>query len=330
MPRGFPALYWGRAGGFGFTPFGTLYGGLILRCGLDGKLYCINPETGAELWSSKVGQRLFGSPIAIGEDLFVANDQGSLYQLDFANGSIMKQATISGPVLGAMATDNKNLFFITDDGLLHSVNVSNLQERWKTPVAVYTDSTPAVDAGIIYLADQKGTAMAVNVSDGKVRWSTELGDEFTRCPVVGKTHILFGCRGGTLACLNRADGKILWKKNVKSRFHHEPMIIGDEALYVELKSNGEKSYWFLMLAKLSSGESRHLQTSVKKGEKYENADIGFGNDPVLPLSYYKGSLFLVNRHGDSGHIDYRVNYAWHPVGGNFYVIRPMIEEAVKK
>jgi len=330
MPRSFPALYWGRAGGMGFTPFGTIYGGLILRCGLDGKLYCINPETGTELWSSKVGERLFGSPIAIGEDLFVANDKGSLFQLDFANGSIMKQAEISGPVLGSMATDGRSLFLITDDGLLHSVNVSNLNEQWKTPVAAYTDSTPAVDAGIVYLADQKGTAMAVNASDGTVRWSTELGDEFTRCPVVGETQVLFGCRGGTLASLNRADGKVLWQKKVKSRFQHEPIIIGDEALYVEYKNDGKADAWFLMLAKLSSGESRHLQTTVKKGDNYEHTNIGFGDDPIMPLSYYKGSLFLVDRHGEGGHVGFRVNYAWHPIGGNFYVIRPTVEEEVKK
>jgi len=326
-PRSFPALYWGRAGGLGYTPFGTLYGGLILRSGIDGKLYCINPDSGTELWSSKVGERLFGCPVAVGEDIFVASDKGKLFQLDFANGSIMKEASTSGPVLGSPSTDGHSLFFITEDGLLHSVNVSNLKERWKVPVALYTDSTPAVDGGIVYLADQKGTAMAINATNGSLRWKTELGDEFTRCPVVGRTHVLYGCRGGTFACLNRADGKIIWKKKVKTRFHYEPIILGDEALYVErIEIAGSRTPWNLMLAKLGSGESRHLQYSVRKGDKYESTNFSFGNDPVMPFSYYKGTLFLVDRHGDSGHTAYTVNHPWHPIGGGFHVIRPMAEE----
>src|SRR5262249_12400585 len=48
-------IYGVRANGLGFTPYGTLYGGLVLRCGNDGKLYCLSPETGTELWSVKLG-----------------------------------------------------------------------------------------------------------------------------------------------------------------------------------------------------------------------------------------------------------------------------------
>src|SRR5205814_1158060 len=44
-------LYRTRANGMGFTPYGTFYGGLLLRGGIDGKLYCLHPDGGAVLWS---------------------------------------------------------------------------------------------------------------------------------------------------------------------------------------------------------------------------------------------------------------------------------------
>ena len=120
----------------------ALYGGLLLRCGNDGKLYCLNPDTGTELWSVTLGQRLYGCPVAIGEDIFITDDANRLVQLDLACGAVMKETAISGTVYGSLASDGQNLFFITDDGFLHCYRAADLQQLWKTAVALFTDSTP--------------------------------------------------------------------------------------------------------------------------------------------------------------------------------------------
>src|SRR5262249_33489910 len=146
------------------------------RCGNDGLLYCLHPDTGTVLWTAQLGDRLFGCPVAVGEDVFVANASGKLFQVDLASGGILKEAVIPGAVFGSLATDGTHLFFITDDGGLHCCRAADLSPVWKVSVAPYTDATPAVDGGVVYAADQKGTAVAVSVADGKVLWKAELGD----------------------------------------------------------------------------------------------------------------------------------------------------------
>ena len=202
-------------GGLGFTPFGAAVWWIAVKpCGNDGKLYCIDPESGAELWTALSWEAdCSGCPVAFGEDIFVAGDKGELYQLDVASGTIMKQVQVPGVIFGSLATDSKRLFFITDDGFLHAYRVADLQAAWKAPIALYSDSTPAVDQGVVYLADQQGQARAVDAATGKVLWTTSLGDEFSRCPVVGPDKIVFGCNDGTLAVLNRPDGKLVWSRN---------------------------------------------------------------------------------------------------------------------
>ena len=69
---------------------------------------------------------------------------------------------------------------------------------------------------------------------------------------------------------------------------------------------------------------------MKKGDKLETSDITFGQDPLLPFSYYKGNIFLVGRHTDMGHGRYEVNYAWHPIGGTFELLRAATVEEEKK
>lgn len=262
-------LYAGRACGLGFTPFGTLYGGLVLRCGNDGKLYCLSPDTGTELWSVKLGERLFGCPVCIGDDVYLPSDSGKLLQLDLASGGILQETPLPGLVLGSLATDGKLLYMITDDGFLRAHSAVDLKPIWKLAIAPATDSTPAVDQGVVYLADQKGDAIAVEAATGKERWRTPLGDEFTRCPVVGPDRVIFGCRGGTLAVLNRADGKLVWSRKVGSRFEYEPLLIenhllyfqGNKAMKAALTDGAETPFTFVMRRPRGNRRSQESRSS---------------------------------------------------------------------
>jgi outer membrane protein assembly factor BamB len=307
---------WGRAGGFGYTPYGTLYAGLILRTGNDGKLYCLNPDTGTELWSAPLGSRLFGCPVCIGEDIYVASDVGKLFQLDLASGQIMKEAPIGGLVLGSLATDGRTLLFITDDGRLNAVDAATFKTLWQLPIAAATDSTPAVDQGTVYLADQQGLAQAVDLATGRPRWATPLEDEFARCPVVGPDVVVFGCRGGTLAALDRATGKIRWKQRVDSRFEYEPLLTESGLLAF---SDGTA-----MLMRLDTGASTPWQTTaVARGKPALLAPpFTLPNDPVVPLSYYRGRLAFIERPADKGHQTFQMNFAWHLLGGSYTVLAP--------
>lgn len=306
-----------RAGGLGFTPYGALYGGLLIRCGNDGKLYCLNPESGGELWTLSLGERLFGCPVAIGEDIYVAGSDGRIYQIDLASGTIMKDAPISGLVFGSLATDGQRILFITDDGSLNCYSAADLKPQWKTAMAPYTDSTPAIDGGVVYLADQHGTAMAIDAVTGSVRWRSELGDEFTRCPVVGPDRVIFGCRGGTLAILNRADGKVVWTKKVESRFSYEPVMLGDRVLFFRGAA--------AMLAQLSDGAETPLQinSTARKSPMAKLSGFALGQDPIVPISYYKGSLFFIERAGESGHGQMQINMPWHVQNGSFTILQPV-------
>jgi outer membrane protein assembly factor BamB len=317
-------LYSGRACGLGFTPYGTLYGGLLLRSGNDGKLYCLNPDTGTELWSVRLAERLFGCPVVLGDDIFLAGDKGKLLQMDLASGGVLREVLLSGQIFGSLASDGKHLFFITDDGFLHCYRASDMNPVWKVEVAPFTDSTPAVDQGVVYLADQKGDASAVEVATGKVRWKTPLGDEFMRCPVVGPDKVVFGCRGGTLAVLDRASGKALWSRKVESRFDYEPLLIEDTLLYFR----GNKA----MKASVSDGkESAFEIVQAAKGQPIQSArPFALTQDPIVSISWYKGNLFFIDRPGEAQHNEYRINFPWHVSGGSFSLLRPAPEEAAEK
>jgi hypothetical protein len=308
-----------RAGGLGYTPYVTYKGGLLLKCGHHGKLYCIDGASGRELWSVRLGERLVGAPVVHQEDVFVAGDTGKLYKLDLANGSVMMDAELPGASLASMASDGRRLFVITDDGTLNCYGRDGLRQIWSEPVAPYTDSTPAVDAGVVYLADQQGRARAVRAKTGETVWTAELAQEFTRCPVVTERYVLFGCRQGRLVALSRAEGREVWAKQTNSRFQYEPMVLGEEALYFDGTA--------ARLARLSDGRDRPFRTwSNPRHEEPGMRDFHLPDDPLAPLSYYRKRIFVVTRAGDSGHTDMYTNHAWHLLGGKYFMLSPKTEK----
>ena len=324
-------LYFTRASGLGYTPYGALYGGLIFRCGNDGQFYCIDPESGAQLWSVKLGDRLFGSPVAIGEDLYAPGDNFTLYEIDFASGSVMKEAKLSGNVFGSLATDGERLVFITDDGFLQCLQARDFHGLWKVPVAPYSDSTPAIDAGVVYFADQKGTAQAVRLADGSSVWKTELADEFLRTPVVGPDRVVFGCRSGTLVVLDRATGEIVWKKQVASRFFHEPLLVhsagqtpapGDYGGDLLLYFAGAKA----VLANLADGRESGFRVGGISADRKPSSPLlpsewlTLPNEPATPLTFYRGALVALPR---TDHAGYQVVNPWHVQGGQYTVLAPI-------
>lgn len=321
-------LYWESGASLGYVPEAVLYGGLVLRAGLDGKLYCISADTGVTLWSVQLGERLASSPVVIGEDIYAANETGKVFQLDMANGSIIKETSVGSGVFGHLATDNQLIYLITEKGKLIALDKESLDRKWTLAVAPYTDSTPAVNQGVVYLGDQKGTLYAVNASNGSINWKTELGDEFTRCPVVTSSKVVVGCRGGTLAVLDRASGSVIWKKQVESRFSYEPMVFENELLYFERgnvdEDNKKPEKYFAMIADLSDGATRKLTWFGKDNPKNEPSehDYTLPDDPVSSLGYYEGRIFVFPRHGDQGHDNYKVNIRWHITHGTWEMLIP--------
>jgi len=327
-----------RAGALGFSPYPTLYGGLLLKPGQDGKLYCVSPEAGGELWSIQIGERLVGAPVAIESDVFAASDTGFLFKIDLANGSVMMEKKLSGGVYGSLALAGGRLFFITEDGKLWCLAARDGAPVWSVPVAPDTEATPAVDAGTVYCADQQGLARAVATKDGKVLWTTPLGEEFARCPVVLKDRILFGCGRGKLVALNRGDGEPIWTVEAGTEFEYEPVVCGDKVFYFVAApapdhGTGCMSYT-AMLANLADGSAKPLvyDARVRKGHEWviEQSPLQIGGDPIAPISYYQGCLYIVPRHGDMAHgVRYR-NDLWHFLGGFFHRLALKPEPKEKK
>lgn len=328
-----------RTGGMGFGPVGTLYGGALLKPGSDGKLYGIDPDSGQAFWSTVIGERLTGSPVAMGLDVFTATDTGKLYTLDIASGAILGETALSGPVYGSVASDGKSIYAISSAGRLHAVDATTGREIWSSGVATNTESTPAVDGGVVYLADQKGTARAVRSADGTELWSGELGSELSGCPVVLSDRVVFGCVDGRLTALDRESGRQLWQTQLKTRFiRYEPVPVviavpaqpGAPAHDVSvLLCMNEGKPVLIRSADGSLAQERVVTGSVQKDGTFKpTADPPGIGELTAPIGFYKGYLALVPIHGDITDAPMYNDSRYHNMNnGAVTLLRPAFDSA---
>ena len=108
---------------------------------------------------------------------------------------------------------------------------------------------------------------------------------------LSKDRIILGCRGGTLAVLDRALGKVIWSKKVPSRFDYEPLLLENKLLYFKGKS--------AVLADIADGKEKALTYGGTAAQPA--TAFAMPQDPVTSIAYYKGSLIIVDRAGETWH-----------------------------
>ena len=175
---------------------GTLYVGSIS----DGKLYALDPGSGAVEWSfATAGSSIQSSPaVAADGTIYVAlHDSDILYAVN-PDGSEKWQyaagggATFASPA--AIGTDG-TLYIGTDDASSHQLIALNPDGtlKWSYALADITSSSVNFGAdGTVYARDISGNFYAVNPADGSNKWpSLSVGGGSGASPVVAADGTIY-------------------------------------------------------------------------------------------------------------------------------------------
>lgn len=140
-----------------------------------GKLFAINPQTGAIRWRYEVEGDADTSPVAL---------PGNVKTIVFS----AAKATY------ALRTDGTVVW------------------RYKHKRKVYSSTTLTHDGSIVFGGqDDHITALS---AAGDLRWRTNMGSDCDATAVASQAAIFVGCDNGEVASLRSSDGHILWKKQL--------------------------------------------------------------------------------------------------------------------
>ena len=153
--------------------FGTGYG--------DYRIYAVDAQTGAEIWSKQMPYPVWGSPSAFENLVFFGLGRGNLSDsdpipagkavaLDTETGDIVWEYEAKDAVLTAIAVHNGNVTFGSRDGSVYCLRATDGKRNWQTGLGAPVVSSPAITPDTVYAATKKGDIYALSTDDGKVKW----------------------------------------------------------------------------------------------------------------------------------------------------------------
>jgi outer membrane protein assembly factor BamB len=166
------------------TPALTADGRYLFLTAQDQKLYCIDVNRGAIVYTVQLSTTALSSPMVLGDQVVVAAGQ-----------------VVSG----------------------YHVRTGELAWRTNTEARQITASPSGTMAGgapVVYIGGKNGLFYAIDATKGNVLWKTDLGASITGTATVLNNAILTGTQGGVMYALKPEDGNVLWQY----RLHTERQV----------------------------------------------------------------------------------------------------------
>lgn len=230
----------------------------------DSNVYCLDPDTGLEIWNfTGCGGQIHTTP-AFFEDndrdlVIFGSCDGKLYALNRETGteawSFQAEYIPSSPSLR-----NGRVYFGSFDERLYCLNASDGMEIWNTTLGSSIFSSPSISDDHVSAASDDGKLHLLDPTNGDLLWSIEITDSsLETSPVLIKEHVLVTYSSG-LAILSLKDGARVRGFELGDSSETSPSVIDGSILFGD-----------------SLGYVRALAISEDPGK--ETLDIGVEDDP---------------------------------------------------
>lgn len=207
-------------------------GNRIYAASQNGIVTAFDPESGNQIWRTKLEVELSAGP-GVGEGrLIVATKDGYAIVLDTSNGEEQWRADIAAESLATPLVKDEIIILQTIDNRLQALSLFDGRERWaivqSSPALTMRGSaSPLVVGSTVIAGFDSGRIVAANIDTGVVAWETLLSppkgrSDLDRLSDIDGTMTLVGqdlyATGyhGRLAAIATESGQALWYREVSS------------------------------------------------------------------------------------------------------------------
>ncbi len=193
------------------TPDGQL---LVGSAGRDDELTSLDPATGQPKWAVPFvgGDHWVAPPLAVGDTVYAANNDGKLYALKLATGEKLWSLPIGRELWGAPVTNGKLVFVTSLDHFLYAVDPQTQKIAWKLDLGGSAPGAPVVsqDGNSLYVGSFAKKIFSVDAATGSVRWTADTKDWVWSAPSLGGDSLFAADISGNIYSLGVPNGKNAW------------------------------------------------------------------------------------------------------------------------
>lgn len=204
----------------------------IYAASRDGNVVALDPDTGRQIWRTRLDQDLSAGP-GVGDGVVaVAFADGIVVALDSGTGAELWRTPVAGEVLAPPLVRNDIVVVLTIDNILRGLSAFDGSVRWQieqsTPrLTMRGSATPAVVGNSVVAGFDNGRLLAVDLATGDVQWELllspptgrsdleRLADVEGLISVVGQDVYAAGYQG-RIAAIASESGQVLWAREIST------------------------------------------------------------------------------------------------------------------
>ena len=220
----------------------SLAGDVVLVGADNGTVYAFDQEADeqqrwsvSERWTFQTGNKVWSSPIAVGDVVYATSLDKNLYAISLEDGSKLWHFTTKGAIASTPAYDGGTVYFGSFDGVFYAVNASDGTLLWRFDGAdSWYWGAPLVYGDSVYAPSLDGNLYALDKRTGELRWTLE-----TEGPIVGSPAVIFdmiaiGSDDGRLHIVRISDGNPVDVCNMRTEIR-STLAVQDDVLFLSAK-----------------------------------------------------------------------------------------------
>ncbi len=226
-------LRWSRAIGDGARAAPVVGGERLLAASDEGRVVCLDLDTGEEHWRYKLPDRVGAGLTARADTLYIGDEGGGFHALDIATGEARWRFRAEQSITGAALVVDDRVVFGSHDHRLYCLAAADGRKLWRVETDSYIHAAPALAEETLYLAGCDGYLRALSLADGSERAAAYIEGNLAAAPGLGANRIVLGTMSGRLVALERSRLSLAWDtgKRYDANWYASAALTEDRAVF---------------------------------------------------------------------------------------------------
>jgi outer membrane protein assembly factor BamB len=193
-----------------------------------------------ELWRHQVNAPCIPAPAVVGDTVYAACDDATLYALDAATGAVRWDFTAEPavPFIDGTAISGNLVYMIGGDEALYAVDINTGELIWRydtTPIML----SPAVDGGLLVTGTRDGYLIGIDAATGEEQWRYQVTKNgATRVPALLNGVAYVGSETGDFTAIDVTTGEVRWSVDT-GESATGTAVIADGIAYIGTSADAE-------------------------------------------------------------------------------------------
>jgi len=175
----------------------------------DKKVYCLDANTGTQIWSYSTDDGVYLSSPAISDGKVYINEADEVLCLDADTGSQIWSCNSGGGWSSPAISDGK-VYVGSNDNNVYCLDADSGSQIWSYTTGGQVKSSPAVVNGKVYVGSNDNNVYCLDADSGSYIWSYTTGGPVDSSPAVANGKVYVGSYDYNVYCLDADSGSQIW------------------------------------------------------------------------------------------------------------------------